>query len=165
MIRLYSFRHSGTHTEEALGGETWMRDTYSNTWHKLRGGNPPVVLPTNSAGVKFLSLPARSGFTETPAVYGSKDFLPFFRYGETLAMNNALPSTQCSSLGINYANSLNIFGTLSGTNTQVRYARYVELDDNTLDAPLAGGGGEYYSQGGYCSNPAISFVNGKKQYS
>ena len=136
------------------------RQTDNSYW--VKEGNPPVNLDgIVNTDIKFLDLPAITGFTKTNPVTGGLPWQPEIQFGETLVLNNALPRSQCTSAGINYTNTVNIVGNLAGSNTQVRYARYLELDENTIAQPLSNGGGDFVGDGGTCSNPSMNFMNGK----
>ncbi len=144
-----------------MGGEIRFYDPFAQKCFKLQGGNPPVNIPFTNNLITQLNLLARSEFSLTPRRVGGLQYLPFFEYGETLDMLTAIPKTECTSRGIDYANSRNIIGNLANSSTQLRYARYIELDENTLENPFPNGGGDLHDVGGICANPEQNFINGK----
>lgn len=154
----------GYYTEEVVGGDMLVNDSQTGNSYWIKGGNPPVDLAgIVHEDIKFLDLPAITGFDKTSPVTGGLPWQPEFQFGETLILSNALPRSQCTNEGISYTNTVNIVGNLAGSDTQVRYARYLELDENTIDHPIPNGGGNFVDDGGTCSNPSMDFMNGKFQ--
>ncbi len=144
------------------GGDICFHDRINDYSYFLRGGNPPVNLPFSDPNIAVINLPGRSTFGSTPPVRGALPWQPYLQFGETLVLQNPIPRSQCDDAGIDYSNTLHVIGNLANSNNQLRYARYLELDENTLDSPSSNGGGDLVDVDGICSNPAMNFVNGKK---
>ena len=148
---------TGFYTEEKLFGRVYLYNRIDSTCRILKGGNPRLNLPSAYTSDLFtIDLPERSQFGFTSAVTSPPDY---FVWGETLYLKNSIASSKC--IGIDIGNHVNVIGTLANSSTQVRYARYLEIDENTLDKPSPNGGGDLIAVGGVCANPAMSFINGE----
>lgn len=155
------FCNSDYNVEEYLGGEVIFWDKRNSQNHGLKGGNPPIRLDFEHSDVKVVTLPGRARFIEVDPVYGAQPWNANFKFGQSLILNRVINLTQCTTLGITYTNTNNVHGILGTSGVRVRYARYVDLDENTVDNPMPDGGGYYVDDGGKCSNPTMNFLNGK----
>ena len=143
-------------TMEVLGGRVVITDGVES--YEIQGGNPPVYLPFESPLLTMIDLPSIENFGSTPAVVKPIGYWrPTFWFGETLYLQSDIAASKCNDVDIGDAS--NIVGTLSGTNTKVRYGRYVELDENTLETPIPNGGGDLVDVEGVCSNVFMSWEN------
>ena len=123
----------------------------------LGGGNPRINLPLDTSNYTFVNLPPESEFkTPSPISFGKY----YYEYhGESLYLENGLNSDACDSF--DPTNTQYIIGVLSGcdpnvsTNCLVRYGRYFELSENTVDSPSTNGGNGIET----CSNVKMNFLN------
>jgi hypothetical protein len=110
-----------------------------------------VNLPLDTDNVTFVDLPAEDDFIQTPLIT-SRNYWDI-KYDETLFLPYDLTLPTCSSF--DFTGTTNIVGILGGTNTQVLYGRYIELEENTLDAPIPSGGADLE----VCSNAMMDWNN------
>ena len=137
--------------DEFLGGRLEVEDSTGRDSYIL-GGNPPVNLPANTANVTFVDLPSLDNFVQTPTITFNKYYDEI--YDETLYLESDLTDESLCS-NFNVKDSLHIIGNLANSNVQVRYGRYIELEDNTLSNPSPSGD----IDGEACSNPLMDWKN------
>lgn len=104
-----------------------------------------------AANTTFVDLPAESEFIATPIIT-SRNYWDV-KYDETLYLNYDLTDPFCATY--DPFNTRSVVGTLAGSSTQVRFARYIEFRDNTIETPLESGGSDLEA----CSNPLMDFKN------
>lgn len=123
----------------------------------LGGGNPQINLPLDTSNYTFVTLPPESEFKTTSPISFGKEYYEY--HGESLYLENGLTSDACDSF--DPTNTQYIIGVLSGcdpsvsTNCLVRYGRYFELSENTVDSPSTNGGYGIET----CSNVRMDFLN------
>ena len=137
--------------DEFLGGRLEVEDSTGRDSYIL-GGNPPVNLPANTANVTFVDLPSLDNFVQTPTITFNKYYDEI--YDETLYLESDLTDESLCS-NFNVKDSLHIIGNLANSNVQVRYGRYLELEDNTLSNPSASGSIDHEA----CPNPLMDWKN------
>ena len=111
--------------------------------------NPEISIPLNDPNFTFLNLPNEESFSSTPII--AKQNIWHDKFDETLYLTENVEDHVCSSY--DPANSANIVGVVGNSSMQLRYARYIELEENSLSSPNGGVGIEL------CSNPAMDWAN------
>ena len=137
-----------------------LRIRKNDICQRVKGGNPPIYLPPNIGvgQVTRIDIPDLVGPTANTFVVGSLNNLG----GEVYYLPTDFSSDQCNSLDLSDYD--NLIGT-TPDGTQYIYNGYVKLKENSLESPFVGGDTDFIetSVGNErCSNPVMSFTNGKK---
>jgi hypothetical protein len=154
----------GYFTEEKLYGEVLIGRVGSED-ECIAFENPPVNIPAAVKNNKItrLSLPSRSNFGSIEPITFQDSRDSFF--GEALYLKSDISTNQCNNIDKDGWYS-NILGTFPNGN-QVWYGGHIQLDENTLENPIADGGVAMYSVSSFEDNDAVcpvaskSFVNSK----
>ena len=126
-----------------------MRRQGSNTGQRfVRGGNPAFNVPTSASLYRFLSNPITESNLEAGLVIETGN-------GRRLDGNFIVRENFDDSLCTNFdvSNSLFIVG-ISSSGVLLRYGRYLEVENNTIEDPLLNGSGV-----DRCSNPIMDMFN------
>jgi hypothetical protein len=143
-------------TNEHVGGAVSMY--FGNDWFSLIGGNPPLYLPQSimdqyNTTIKTIQLPDRQYFQDVaPAAYDHRG--PQFYVGAGIVSTVNITDAKCQTM----IGGLNFIGVFPNNNDQWYYDARIVLDQNTIDKPIADGGGLL---GTKCSNVAKNFMNRK----
>ena len=142
-------------TQEYVGGDVGMNNGID--WWYLAGGNPPLYLPQSvinqyNTTIKTIQLPNRTYFQDVEkAAFDPKGQQFYLGAGIMSTVN--FTDSKC----LKVTGSLNLIGVFPN-NDQWYYDARIILDQNTIDKPLADGGG---MTGTLCSNVAKNFLNRK----
>lgn len=163
-----SFHLSGWWTESKMNGDVYIQRATSDDCYLIY--NPPVNLPNSAitSVMRQVTLPNKSQFTPVSPV--SQQWVDI-DFGEGLYANNDFTATAagCSAISHN-GNYTHVLGKFPD-GSQAWYASYMQLDENTLDNPIADGGAAmmkveidayYYDEWAttpVCPVPPKSFVN------
>jgi hypothetical protein len=142
-------------TQEYVGGEVGINNGIN--WWNLAGGNPPLYLPQSvinqhNTTIKTIQLPNRTYFQDVEkAAFDPKGQQFYLGAGIMSTVN--FTDSKC----LKVTGSLNVIGVFPN-NDQWYYDARIVLDQNTIDQPLADGGGMSRT---LCSNVAKNFLNRK----
>lgn len=160
--------------EEKVGGLLQIQPDNDSNCYDLVGGNPVVeltdgilnnysnVLPTLNLPPlnNFVSLdPILFGFNNAPKMYGSAGVV----YNGSIYNYNALNNNaqQCDRLPVgDFENLVGLFSS----GEKAYYDGRIELNTNTLESPIADGGGNRTMTGALCANVPKNFLNSKPLY-
>ena len=148
----------GWWTNEYVGGEVYMW-IESNPF-QLVGGNPPLYLPQQiidyyKTTIETIPLPARQYFQDVaPAAFNYRG--PQFYIGAGIRSTVNISNPTCEKM-TGWTGNRNLIGVFPD-NDQWYYDARIILNSNTLDQPIADGGG---MMGTFCSNVPRNFLNGK----
>jgi len=165
-LRLGSWKFCWS-TEEKVDGEVWIYDSVTDDCYIIF--NPPVNVPNGvlTSAIKKVSLPSVANFDVIQSILAHDDGNR--KYGGGFSAKSKMTTAGCADIpddGVYRG----ILGTFND-GTQVWYSGHSQLDENTLQNPIADGGyamkkvtvsgyEEYYSEP-VCPVPIKSFVNSK----
>ena len=150
-------------TEETVGGEIRVKPDGA-ICKKVKGGNPKVNIPGSilndenySNDLKTIPLPSRSNFEDVkPLLIPNQEML---RFGSGLRLTSKISDSTCNQLPV--GDYENLVGIISGEESQVIYAGYMDLQTNTPEKPIGVTGGADFETVVICPNPEKSFLNCK----
>ena len=150
-----------------LNGEVWIVDPSTTDCFLVYNNRPNLPNSLQDSSFRTVALPNKSSFGTIEPIAVQDAF--YMLYGEGLYLKNQLDNNDCSDIDDN-GSYRNVLGTFPNGN-QAYYAGHAELDENTLENPIADGGaammnvnitGYYdYISDPSCPIPLKSFLNGK----
>jgi hypothetical protein len=148
-----------------VNGEVWISQNNNNCYMIY---NPPINLPNGVITNAFqaVTLPSKSSFTTVDPVAIQDG--AYRLYGEGIYANSAFNTAGCSDIDDDGIYSY-VLGTFSNGN-QALYDGHAQLDNNTLENPIADGGAammsvtviayeEREAMDPYCPVAVRSFLN------
>jgi hypothetical protein len=156
--------------EEKVGGLLQIQPDNDPNCYDLVGGNPVVELTDNilknySSVLPTLDLPPLSTFVSLdpilygfsgPITYGSAGVV----YNGSIISNSPSRSTQQQCERLPVGDFENVVGLFS-SGEKAYYDGRIELNTNTLESPIADGGGNRTMTGALCANVPKNFLNSK----
>lgn len=119
----------------------------------------PASIYSLYSNIRVLNLPGRSDFGTVDPILTASYHVEYF-FGEALYLKSPVSSHQCNSI-VQDGRYFGILGNLAGGG-QVYFAANIEFHENSLDQPIADGGGVLTKgPNAKCPVPAKSFMNGK----
>ncbi len=144
-----------------LNGEVWISDPSTNACFMVYNNRPNLPSSLQDSTFQTVSLPNKSSFGNIEPIAAQDLFM--ILYGEGLYLKNQLSNNDCSNIDDN-GSYQNVLGTFPNGD-QAYYAGHAELDENTLESPIADGGAAMMNVDKFsdplCPIPLKSFVNGK----
>ena len=154
-------------TEERVGGNLQVRPNGLRC-KGVQGGNPQLFLPdsilndeTYSNDLTRINLPARSMFEDVNALLTPNR--ERFQFGSGLRLTSTVEDAICSQLPV--GDYQNLIGMIAGSNSQVMYAGYMNLKNNTVEQPIGVPGGADFETAAICPNVEKSYLNCKSPLS
>jgi hypothetical protein len=143
-------------SQEYVGGAVSMY--FGNDWFSLVGGNPRLYLPQSiidqyNTTIKTLQLPDRQFFQDVAPEKHVYYEQPQFYVGGGIRSKVNITDPKCQKM----TGTENLIGVFPN-NDQWYYDARIVLDQNTMEKPIADGGGLL---GTFCSNVAKNFKNRK----